>query len=315
MIRNIFLLVLSALCAWSCTALDDEIVQGPATEPQPADAQHSLRINVAPKPAFTEAAINMPDGTPLPQTRTTQTDKGTKWEEGDVVWLHVEFAEAGNKDGFYSALKYTGGAWRYLNEDEAGELRLKAFGNIPFNRTLLYDTPDGSVRYISASIYATYAGRGNPDADGLITIPEPGSSNAVPVMYAYAGISNEFSQPVTLSFTYYCSRLRLPAGCSLEVDAYRYYASYELNASGLNIKAISTPLHLDAADADRDIYLLPVADNGGTPSTLTLSRGGSTWTLTPQSGVATGAPSATDYYGLSYTLPDLGSGTVKPGGI
>ena len=64
MIRNIFLLVLSALCAWSCTALDDAIVPGPATEPQPADAPHSLRITVAPKPAFAEAAINMPDGIP-----------------------------------------------------------------------------------------------------------------------------------------------------------------------------------------------------------------------------------------------------------
>ena len=76
MIRNIFLLVLSALCAWSCTALDDVIVPGPATEPQPADAPHSLRITVAPKPAFAEAAINMPDGIPLPQTRTVQTEEG-----------------------------------------------------------------------------------------------------------------------------------------------------------------------------------------------------------------------------------------------
>lgn len=312
MIRNIFLLVLSALCAWSCTALDDEIVQGPATEPQPADAQHSLRINVAPKPAFTEAAINMPDGTPLPQTRTTQTDKGTKWEEGDVVWLYVEFAEAGNKDGFYSALKYTGGAWRYLNEDEAATLKVN---NIPgFNRTLIYDNPDGSTEYDNVSIYANYVGKDWPDKDGDIHIPAPGSDEAIPVMRANSSTSN-FNQPITLSFIYLCSRLRLPAGCGLQVDAYKYWTKYRLNTSSPDIETAGTSLHLDATSADRDIYLLPVADNGGTPSTLTLSRGGSTWTLTPQSGVATGAPSTTDYYGLSYTLPDLGSGGVTPGGM
>lgn len=312
MIRNIFLLVLSALCAWSCTALDDEIVQGPATEPQPADAQHSLRINVAPKPAFTEAAINMPDGTPLPQTRTTQTDKGTKWEEGDVVWLQAVLRKGNVEYGFHSALKYTGGAWRYLNEDEAATLKVN---NIPgFNRTLIYDNPDGSTEYDNVSIYANYVGKDWPDKDGDIHIPAPGSDEAIPVMRANSSTSN-FNQPITLSFIYLCSRLRLPAGCSLQVDAYKYWTKYHLNNDSPDIETAGTSLHLDATSADRDIYLLPVADDGGIPSTLTLSRGGSTWTLTPQSGVATGAPSATDYYGLSYTLPDLGSGTVKPGGI
>lgn len=67
MIRNIFLLVLSALCAWSCT---DNL---PGDE-APTDGHHSLNITVGPKPAFTEAAINMPDGTPPPAPNTHHAD-------------------------------------------------------------------------------------------------------------------------------------------------------------------------------------------------------------------------------------------------
>lgn len=312
MIRNIFLLMLSALCAWSCTALDDEIVQGPATEPQPADAQHSLRINVAPKPAFTEAAINMPDGTPLPQTRTTQTDKGTKWEEGDVVWLQAVLRKGNVEYGFHSALKYTGGAWRYLNEDEAATLKVN---NIPgFNRTLIYDNPDGSTEYDNVSIYANYVGKDWPDKDGDIHIPAPGSDEAIPVMRANSSTSN-FNQPITLSFIYLCSRLRLPAGCGLQVDAYKYWTKYHLNNDSPNIETAGTSLHLDATSADRDIYLLPVANNQGTPAPITLTRsGGATWIFTPRLGTGT-ATGASDYYGQSYTLPDLGNGSVTPGGM
>lgn len=317
MIRNIFLLVLSALCAWSCTAPDDEIAQGPATGTPPADAQHSLCITVAPKPAFTEAAINMPDGKNTTNTRALQTEKGTKWEQGDVVWLSVKFLDriSGYMHGCYSALKYTGTTWRYLTEIEAGEMGLN--NHITFNRTLIYDAPNG-VKDFLADITAFYTGSSKPDANGLITIPAPDSGSSVPVMTARGTVSSDLSQPLTLSFTYLCSRLRIPAGYSLLMTNYRYYESCSKLASSdggvLNIKTAAIPLDLPAADAPRDIFLLPVADDKGIPAPVTLTRsGGATWTFTPQP--TTTATDVSDYYGQSFTLPALGNGSVTPGGM
>lgn len=315
MIRNIFLLVLSALCAWSCTALDDAIVPGPATEPQPADAPHSLRITVAPKPAFAEAAINMPDGIPLPQTRTVQTEEGTKWEEGDLVWLCVDFSDhASNTTIHYSALKYTGATWRYLTETEANSLELKSYPyGSTFNRTLIYGQADGSTQYVKAYIRAFYAGNNKPGANGLITIPAPDSGSSVPVMEAYLFIPGDLSQPLTLDFTYRCSRLRIPADYGVQMGNYRYYASWSVAGGVLDIKTAATPLDLPATAAPRDIFLLPVANDQGTPATITLTRsGGATWIFTPRPGTGT-ATSATDYFGQSYTLPDLAPGGVTPG--
>lgn len=77
MIRNIFLLMLSALCAWSCT---DNL---PGDE-APTDGRHSLNITVGPKPAFTDGTLTRADGTTLPETRAVQTDEGTKWEGGGL---------------------------------------------------------------------------------------------------------------------------------------------------------------------------------------------------------------------------------------
>ncbi len=315
MIRNIFLLVLSALAAWSCTATDDEMPQGPAAGTQPADARNSLCITIAPKPAFTQAAITMPDGKNSTNTRTLQTEKETKWEKGDVVWLFTIFADAmGYQDNYYSALKYTGATWRYLTEDEADEFGLKTFGSTPFNRTLICDKPDGSGKYTSVQIYAYYTGNGKPDKNGIITIPSPDSGTSVPVMQA-SSVSGDFSRPLTLSFTYRCSRLRIPAGYGLEMANYGYYASYQLGGMylpGLNYS--TTPLQLSAADKDRDLFLLSVADASGTPAPVTLTlNGGAKWTFTPQLPTTTG--SVTDYYGQSYTLPALGSGSVTPGGM
>lgn len=298
MIRNIFLLMLSALCAWSCT---DNL---PGDE-APTDGRHSLNITVGPKPAFTDGTLTRADGTTLPETRAVQTDEGTKWEEGDVVWLCAKFQNAVSILGTcYSALKYTGGAWRYLTGDEAAALGVSSYAG--FNRTLIYDEPDGSVKYTDVFISATYAGSGKPDASGRITFPALGSSEAVPVMQATTG-SDNLREPLTLYFTYLCSRLRIPAGCDLEVSAYRYCISYGLSTGILDIGTTSFSIHVPAADAPRDIYLLPVADDDGTPSVLTLVRGGSTWTLTPQP--------VTAYFGLSYTLPSLDPGGVKPGNM
>lgn len=314
MIRNIFLLVLSALAAWSCTATDDEMPQGPANGTQPADARNSLCITIAPKPAFTQAAITMPDGKNSTNTRALQTEKETKWEKGDVVWLLASFTDAmGRQDGYYSALKYTGTTWRYLTEDEADEFGLKTFGGSRFNRTLIYDKPDGSGKYTSVHIYAHYTGNGKPDKNGIITIPSPDSGTSVPVMQAYND-SGDFSRPLTLSFTYCCSRLRIPAGYGLEMANYGYYASYQLGDVSLSRPNYSTTgLQLSAAK-DRDVFLLPVADANGTPVPVILTlNGGAKWTFTPQ--LPTGTGSVADYYGQSYTLPALGSGSVTPGGM
>lgn len=295
MIRNIFLLMLSALCAWSCT---DNL---PGDE-APTDDRHSLNITVGPKPAFTDGTLTRADGTTLPKTRAVQTDEGTKWEEGDVVWLYATFQDTeGNIGTFYSALKYTDTTWCYLTKAEAGEMGLN--NDNSFNRIIL---PDG---YTVIDVLGYYAGNGKPGKNGLITIPDPSSDTSVPVMEA-SGERSIQGDSWSFSFTYCCSRLRIPAGYSVQMANYRYYASYDLTGGDLNIKTAATPLDLPAADAPRDIFLLPVANDQGIPVPITLTRSGATWTFTPQPGTTT---SATDYSGQSYTLPDLGNGSVTPG--
>lgn len=303
MIRNIFLLVLTVLAVWSCTATDDETAQGPATATRPADGQHSLRITIAPKPAFTEAAITMPDGENRTNTRAAQTEQGTEWEEGDVVWLYAQFEDTkGNSFGNYSVLKYIGTAWRYLTEAEAGEMELN--NDSSFNRTLNYDG------YSVGSIWAYYAGNGKPDKNGKITIPPPGSDTSVPVMEAYGKRSIQ-GDSWSFSFTYCCSRLRIPAGYDLLMTNYGYHRYYGVRYGSLYSPTYVTALQFPAADRDRDIFLLPVADNRGTPVPVTLTRNGSAvCTFTPQS-----AGSVAGYYGLSYTLSEVGSGNVTPGGM
>lgn len=310
MIRNIFLLMLSALCAWSCT---DNL---PGDE-APTDGRHSLNITVGPKPAFTDGTLTRADGTTLPETRAVQTDDATKWEEGDVVWLYVKFYDTNNQfRHYYSALKYIGTTWRYLTETEANSFELKSYPNgTTFNRTLIYDQADGSTQYVRAHIRAFYTGNSKPDANGLITIPAPDSGSSVPVMEAYDYISDDLSQPLTLDFTYRCSRLRIPADYGVQMGNYRYYASWSVAGGVLDIKTAATPLDLPATAAPRDIFLLPVANDQGTPAPITLTRsGGATWIFTPRLGTGT-ATGASDYYGQSYTLPDLGNGSVTPGGM
>ena len=308
MIRNIFLLMLSALCAWSCT---DNL---PGDE-APTDGRHSLNITVGPKPAFTDGTLTRADGTTLPETRAVQTDDATKWEEGDLLWLYVDFFDTDNTAIIhFSALKYTGTTWRYLTETEANSFELKPYPNgSTFNRTLIYGQADGSTQYVEAHIRAFYTGNSKPDANGLITIPAPDSGSSVPVMEAYNIILGDLSQPLTLDFIYCCSRLRIPASYSVRMANCRYYASYDLTGSDPNIKTAATAsLDLPAIAAPRDIFLLPV-DALGTSAPITLTRNdGATWIFTPQPGTATGASA---YYGQSYTLPDLGNGSVTPGGM
>lgn len=299
MIRNIFLLVLSALAAWSCTATDDEIAQGPAADTRPAGAQRSLSITIAPKPAFTEVG-----GENSPTTRAVQTEQGTQWEQGDVVWLDGVIQDSyDNQYSFRSALKYTGTVWRHLTEAEATEMGLN--NDNRFNRTLILS--DG---YAVVTISGYYAGNGKPE-NGLITIPAPGSDAAVPVMWAAGKLSAQDGS-WSLTFTYRCSRLRIPAGYGLQMTNYGYCASYRL-FSGYFEQTYATDLQLPAADKDRDVFLLPVADDNGTPvlAPVTLTRNGSAvWTFTPEP-----AGSVSGYYGRSYTLPEVGSGGVTPGDL
>ena len=190
----------------------------------------------------------MPDGIPLPQTRTVQTEEGTKWEEGDLVWLYVEFYYTNNQfHRHYSALKYTGTTWRYLTETEANSLELKSYPNgSTFNRTLIYGQADGSTQYVEANIRAYYTGKSKPDANGLITIPAPDSGSSVPVMEAYSTTLGDLSQPLTLDFTYRCSRLRIPADYGVQMGNYKYCASCDLTNGVLDIKTVATPLDLPA---------------------------------------------------------------------
>ena len=298
--------LLLVLLTWSCTATDDEIVQTPATTgTRPAGAQRSLSITIAPKPAFAEAAVTLPHGKNSPTTRAVQTEQGTEWEEGDVVWLYAWFWEVTSNSGFYnySALKYSGGAWRYLTEAEAGEMGLN--DDPEFNRTLI-TTYDG---YLVKSIKGYYVGNGKPDKNGIITIPAPGSNDAIPVMQAlgiesFQGNSEYWS----LTFTYRCSRLRIPAGYGLTMDVYGYWVSYRPSNGLLN--KISASFLLLAADKDRDVFLLPISDSG-TPANITLIRNGSAvWTFKPES-----AGGVEGCYGRSYTLSEVGNGGVTPGGM
>lgn len=289
--------LLLVLLTWSCTATDDEIVQTPATTgTRPAGAQRSLCITIAPKPAFAEAAITLPHGKNSPTTRAVQTEQGTEWEEGDVVWLNAEFDDgaAGSAFDNYSALKYTGGAWRYLTEAEADEMGLN--DDPKFNRTLIiYDG------YFVKSIEGYYVGNGKPE-NGIITIPAPESDASIPVMQAlgiesFQGNSEYWS----LTFTYRCSRLRIPAGYGLTMDVYGYWASYRPSNGAFN--KISASFLLPEADKDRDVFLLPMS-NDGTPATITLIRNGSrVWTFKPES-----AGGVEGCYGRSYTLSEVGNG-------
>lgn len=297
--------LLLVLLTWSCTATDDEIVQTPATTgTRPAGAQRSLSITIAPKPAFAEAAITLPHGKNSPTTRAVQTEQGTKWEEGDVVWLNTQFeSEDGVTSNYYSALKYSGGAWRYLTEAEADEMGLN--DDPQFNRTLIiYDG------YFVKSIKGYYVGNGKPE-NGRITIPAPGSNDAIPVMEAlgiesFQGNSEYWS----LTFTYRCSRLRIPAGYGLDMKINGYWESYAPNSNSVVQTAVVHVL-LTVADEDRDVFLLPVMDNMGTPAPITLTLNGrAVWTFTPES-----AGGAKAYYGLSYTLSEVGNGGVAPGGM
>ena len=295
--------LLLVLLTWSCTATDDEIVQTPATTgTRPAGAQRSLSITIAPKPAFAEAAITLPDGKISPTTRAVQTEQGTKWEEGDVVWLNAEFeSEDALKRINYSALKYSGGAWRYLTEAEAGEMGLN--DDPQFNRTLI--TYYG---YEVRSIKGYYVGNGKPE-DGPITIPTPESDDAIPVMQALGIKSPQGnSEYWSLTFTYRCSRLRIPAGYGLEMTYFRFFESYDPSNSVLH-ESLFSGLQLPAADKDRDVFLLPVVDGKGSPITLT-RNGRAVWTFTPES-----AGGDEGYYGWSYTLSEVGNGSVTPGGM
>lgn len=295
--------LLLVLLTWSCTATDDEIVQTPATTgTRPAGAQRSLSITIAPKPAFAEAAITLPDGKISPTTRAVQTEQGTEWEEGDVVWLNTQFeSEDGVTSNYYSALKYSGGAWRYLTEAEADEMGLN--DDIEFNRTLIiYDG------YKVRSIKGYYVGNGKPEK-GRITIPAPDSNDAVPVMQALGIKSPQGnSENWSLTFTYRCSRLRIPAGYGLDMTYYIYFVSYDPSYGYLD-EVLITNLQLPAADKDRDVFLLPVVDGKGAPITLT-RNGSAVWTFTPE-------PAGGDegYYGRSYTLSEVGNGGVAPGGM
>ena len=295
--------LLLVLLTWSCTATDDELVQTPATTgTRPAGAQRSLSITIAPKPAFAEAAITLPDGKIGPTTRAVQTEQGTEWEEGDVVWLYATFEDKnGNKRINYSALKYSGGAWRYLTEAEAGEMGL--YDDPQFNRTLIiYDG------YWVSSIKGYYVGNGKPE-NGPITIPTPESDDAIPVMEALGIESPQGnSEYWSLTFTYRCSRLRIPAGYGLEMTYFRFFESYDPSNSVLH-ESLFSGLQLPAADKDRDVFLLPVVDGKGSPITLT-RNGRAVWTFTPES-----AGGDEGYYGRSYTLSEVGNGSVTPGGM
>lgn len=295
--------LLLVLLTWSCTATDDEIVQTPATTgTRPAGAQRSLSITIAPKPAFAEAAITLPHGKNSPTTRAVQTEQGTEWEEGDVVWLNTQFeSEDGVTSNYYSALKYSGGAWRYLTEAEADEMGLN--DDPQFNRTLIiYDG------YKVGRIGGYYVGNGKPE-NGRITIPAPESDASIPVMEAlgiesFQGNSEYWS----LTFTYRCSRLRIPAGYGLDMAYYSCFESYDPSNGDLH-ESLFNGLQLPAADKDRDVFLLPVVDGKGAPITLTRNDG-AVWIFTPES-----AGGDEGYYGRSYTLSEVGNGGVAPGGM
>ena len=232
-----------------------------------------------------------------------QTEQGTEWEEGDVVWLYAWFREAYDSNAFdnYSALKYSGGAWRYLTEAEADEMGLN--DDPQFNRTLIiYDG------YKVSSIKGYYVGNGKPE-NGIITIPAPDSNDAIPVMEALGIKSPQGnSEYWSLTFTYRCSRLRIPAGYGLEMTYFRFFESYDPSNSVLH-ESLFSGLQLPAADKDRDVFLLPVVDGKGSPITLT-RNGRAVWIFTPESkGVDE------EYYGLSYTLSEVGNGGVRPGGM
>lgn len=334
------LVALAALVAASCTA---DPLAGTDTPASDAAQPDVLTFNVAPRPAFTEAAAtrstgqeiagqarndkgsarnsavipgltrDLPNRSTAPATRAGQTDNGTRWQQGDILWLDVAFyrdkQDADNTfdSRYISALKYDGAEWRYLTETEAEDLNT---GNIPgFSRLVRW--PRGLKEWVDPGmqIIAFYAGSGKPGADGTITITPQGEIPTMPLIQGGSGICSPDGKPVLLHFGYTCSRVRIPAGYRVELTGGAFYYStigFSLeNGIGTPPKPITEIL---AQSGDTDVFLS--LDWSG-EFTAKLTRDG----VSPcifNLPLITDAEGYTTRDGLSYTLTPYTSGSQTP---
>lgn len=163
--------LLLALGACSCTT-DADLLPADPGQPGITTPQAPIRISVAPRPAYRE--VNL-DGTPAhlpPATRVVQTETGSKWEDGDVIWLRAEYTyQDGTAFGTttVSALIYDKGTWRSFNDTEYHQyLDLSPDLASSFERELRW--PEKVLKNADGkcTLRATYTGNEVPASDEII---------------------------------------------------------------------------------------------------------------------------------------------------
>lgn len=292
-----------ALLAASCTAEYD-----PGQNSPEAMAGAPIAISVAPPPAYTEVAATAHGTTAAandrqPTTRASQTDKGTKWEAGDILWLTARFYEdKETADGYapsnstqISALKYTGTTWRMLSPKEAEEIGANILPD--FVRQLHWPKEIEGWKAPVMWLQAQYLGDGKPDADGLIIITPEGKAPTTPMLYSKPAWVTPDEASTKLELKNSNTRLLIPAGYSVKSAVYTYKAPInEGNWHRYNLPISAQP---------KDTYVFVY-----NPSTIVLEKDGKEIAFTlPLITDEKGKPTR---QGVSYTLTPYTNGTEAP---
>lgn len=293
-----------ALLAASCTAEYD-----PGQNSPEAMAGAPIAISVAPPPAFTEVAATTRGNTAAtndlpPATRASQTDEGTQWEAGDILWLTAEFYEdketadvknPGNSTQI-SALKYTGTAWRTLSPKEAEEIGANILPD--FVRQLHWPKEIEGWKAPVMRLQAKYLGDGKPDADGLIIITPEGKAPTTPTLYSEPTWVTPDEASTKLELRNGNTRLLIPAGYSVKGATYTY-------KTYINERGSLHPDRDPISAQPEDTYMF-VFDT----STIELEKDGKEIAFTlPSITDEEGKPTR---QGVSYTLTPYTNGTEAP---
>lgn len=296
-----------ALLAASCTDQYDPAEVSPA-----AMAGAPIAISVAPPPAFTEVNATTRGNTAAandrqPATRASQTDEGTKWEAGDILWLKAEFfkdkatADTGAPADVIqiSVLKYAGTNWRPLSRQEAVEFDVTSLPGFVSQLHWPKEVMKGTDPMIF--IIARHVGNEKPDTNGNITIPSLNTSRISAA--SYGGIHDA---SIELKFAHMNSRLRIPAGYRAELAHAYYWATFHPSRWEISPLPIN---EIPAQDIDTDV-LLKLYNQ----STVKLIRekDNTTYTYTYTFPSITDAEGEATQNGASYTLTPYSNGTEAP---
>lgn len=221
--------LLLALGACSCTT-DADLLPADPGQPGITTPQAPIRISVAPRPAYRE--VNL-DGTPAdtllpPATRVVQTETGSKWEDGDVIWLRAEYTyQDGTAFGTttVSALIYDNGKWRSFDDTEYDKCLYSNANIAPrFERELRW--PEEVLKDADAdgkcTLRAAYVGNEVP-IDGVIAFTEPHK-----VDYMTALITFRPGQTANLQFEKKYMRIYITEPFSSNDLVLKVYSGFEI---------------------------------------------------------------------------------------